>query len=159
MSNLLSLLCLSLHTHTHIHSFLSLCRWYHGILSKGEAETVLRAREEGSYLVRVGGDGEYSLAIKSAKGFIHMRLRSRGSGQEEAATGLRLGEAERQFNTVVEMVKHYSLNRSERMSIYNMYRVDCIIPQICTASAEVNLKHVLKQMQYRFAVIYGTLSI
>ena len=103
---------------------------------------MLRAREEGSYLVRVGGDGEYSLAIKSAKGFIHMRLRSRGSGQEEAATGLRLGEAERQFNTVVEMVKHYSLNRSERISIY-MYRVDRILPQICTASAEVNMKHAL----------------
>ena len=119
---------------------------------------MLRAHEEGSYLVRVGGDGEYSLAIKSAKGFIHMRLRSRGSGQEEAATGLRLGEAERQFNTVVEMVKHYSLNRSERMSIY-MYRVDRILPQICTASAEVNMKHVLRQMQYKFAVIYGTHSI
>ena len=38
------------------------------------------------------------------------------------------------------------------------YRMDRILPQICTAAAEVNMKHVLKQMQYRFAVIYGTLS-
>ena len=29
------------------------------------------------------------------------------------------------------------------------------LPQICTASAKANMKHTLKQMQYRFAVIYG----
>ena len=81
-------------------------RWYHGILSKTEVENILRTRAEGSYLVRAkGGEGEYSLAIKSAKGFIHMRL-SRGCGG-----GFRLGEEEREFNSVVEMVKHYSLNR------------------------------------------------
>ena len=39
------------------------------------------------------------------------------------------------------------------------YRVDRILPQICTASAQVNMKHMLKRMQYRFAVIYETLSI
>ena len=33
-----------------------------------------------------------------------------------------------------------------------------ILPQICTASAEVNMKHALKEMQCRIAVIYGTLS-
>ena len=33
------------------------------------------------------------------------------------------------------------------------------LPQICTASAQANMKHALKQMQYRFAVIYETPSI
>ena len=32
------------------------------------------------------------------------------------------------------------------------------LPQICTASAQANIKHVPKLMQYRFAVIYETLS-
>ena len=39
-----------------------------------------------------------------------------------------------------------------------IYRVDRILPQICTASAKGNMKHALKQMQYRFSVIYETLS-
>ena len=33
------------------------------------------------------------------------------------------------------------------------------LPQICTVSAQVYRKSVLKQMQYRFAVTFGTLSI
>ena len=37
------------------------------MLSKVEVEGVLRSREEGSYLVRAGAPGEYSLAIKSAR--------------------------------------------------------------------------------------------
>ena len=33
------------------------------------------------------------------------------------------------------------------------------LPQICTASAKANMSHALKQLLYRVAVIYGTLSI
>ena len=40
----------------------------------------------------------------------------------------------------------------------NNYRVDRILPQIFTTSASANMKHTLKEMQYRFAVIYETLS-
>ena len=39
------------------------------------------------------------------------------------------------------------------------YRVDRILPQICNEPDEENMKHVLKQMQYRFAVTYETLSM
>jgi hypothetical protein len=84
-----------------------LIRWYHGILSKGEAEGVLRSRGEGSYLVRTGRAGLFSLAIKSARGFIHLRVSREGEGRG----GFRLGEAERAFPSVVDMVRHYSLNR------------------------------------------------
>ena len=36
--------------------------------------------------------------------------------------------------------------------------VDHILPHIYTASAFVNMKHVLEKMQYRFGVMYGMLS-
>ena len=45
---------------------------------------------------------------------------------------------------------------NQKYRIY--YRVDRILPQICTASAQVNMKHALTQMQYRFAIVYLTLS-
>ena len=41
---------------------------------------------------------------------------------------------------------------------YEVYWLDRILPQICTASAYLNMKHVLQHMQYGFAVIYETLS-
>ena len=66
---------------------------------------MLRSREECSYLVRSAGDGDYSLAIKSAKGFIHLRVRKRNTDTYT------LGDEERQFPSVVHIVKHYSLNR------------------------------------------------
>ena len=44
-------------------------------------------------------------------------------------------------------------------AVFKPYRVDRILPQICTAYAEANRKHSLKQMQYRFAGIFETLSI
>ena len=36
--------------------------------------------------------------------------------------------------------------------------MDHILPHIYTASAYVNMKHVLEKMQYRFGVMYGMLS-
>ena len=47
----------------------SLLRWYHGVMSRVEAEHVLKDHHEGSYLLRVSRDQgrgpDYSLAIKS----------------------------------------------------------------------------------------------
>ena len=47
----------------------ALLRWYHGVMSRVEAENVLKDHHEGSYLLRVSRDQgrgpEYSLAIKS----------------------------------------------------------------------------------------------
>jgi hypothetical protein len=87
------------------------CRWYHGILSKTEAESVLRTRAEGTYLVRTGrGSQLFSLAIKSARGFIHLRVSKEEAGQG-VSCGYRLGDTERTFPSLVDMVKHYSLNR------------------------------------------------
>jgi len=38
------------------------------------------------------------------------------------------------------------------------YWVSQNLPKICPASAQANMKHVLKQMQYRFTLIYEALS-
>lgn len=83
--------------------------WYHGILSRVEAEGVLRTHSEGSYLVRATADTgrtEYSLAIKSSRGFMHLRIQREASG-----SSFRVAEFDRKFPSVVAMVHHYSINR------------------------------------------------
>ena len=40
-----------------------------------------------------------------------------------------------------------------------LYLAPLNLPQICIASAHVNINHALTQMQYRFAVIHETPSI
>ena len=59
----------------YIRPYFVFCRWYHGVMSRGEAEQVLKTHSEGSYLLRASLDTrtasevglnrtEYSLAIK-----------------------------------------------------------------------------------------------
>merc|ERR1719150_3062342 len=110
--------------------------WYHGMLSRVQAETVLRPHSEGSYLVRqvlsttsnqnsAAGSGsgssdqknlsrsredlgrvDYSLALKSSRGFMHLRIQ-----REACGTSYRLAEFDKKFSSVVAMVHHYSINR------------------------------------------------
>ena len=51
-----------------LHLKCSLLSWYHGVMSRVEAEDVLKDHQEGSYLLRVtrdqGRGPDYSLAIK-----------------------------------------------------------------------------------------------
>jgi len=46
--------------------FMVLCRWYHGSISRLDAETLLRVHREGSYLVRMSESNrcDYSLSLK-----------------------------------------------------------------------------------------------
>ena len=40
-------------------------RWFHGVLSRDEADEVLRGQQDGAYLIRVSGDRRgYSLSAK-----------------------------------------------------------------------------------------------
>ena len=61
-----------------------------------------------------------------------------------------------QFKDIVE-----SIHKAATLFIIilHLYWVSQNLPQICTESALVYRKSLLKQMQYRFAVNFGTLSI
>ncbi|XP_025204325.1 uncharacterized protein LOC112601107 [Melanaphis sacchari] len=77
--------------------------WYHGLMNRLEAEKALHGQEEGTYLVR-GNKGSYALSIKSAKGFIHMRITQSGERNY-------LGQSDRPFETIPDLIKHYTLNK------------------------------------------------
>ncbi|XP_063592986.1 SH2 domain-containing adapter protein F-like [Penaeus indicus] len=82
--------------------------WYHGALNRTEAEETLRSCSEGSYLVRSldVSRHEYSLALKSARGFMHLRI------QFDCKTGgYMLGRGTKQFPTVPHMIHHHSIFR------------------------------------------------
>ncbi|XP_050733568.1 uncharacterized protein LOC127007073 isoform X2 [Eriocheir sinensis] len=82
--------------------------WYHGALSRTEAEATLRHCAEGSYLVRSLhlARHQYSLALKSARGFMHLKI------QFDHKTGQHmLGRGTAQFPSVPLMVQHYSIFR------------------------------------------------
>ncbi|CAH4022593.1 unnamed protein product [Pieris brassicae] len=76
--------------------------WYHGTLSRVEAESLLRDAEEGAFLVRNSESAkhDYSLSLKSTRGFMHMRI-CRGSD------GYTLGGASTAFPTVPALMRHY----------------------------------------------------
>lgn len=82
--------------------------WYHGAITRVEAENLLRTLKEGSYLVRNSESTrqDYSLSLKSAKGFMHMRI------QKDSTTGQYiLGQFSKPFSSIPDMIRHYSINR------------------------------------------------
>ncbi|EEB16289.1 conserved hypothetical protein [Pediculus humanus corporis] len=82
--------------------------WYHGSITRVEAEDLLRSLKEGSYLVRNSESAkqDYSLSLKSAKGFMHMRIQiDNNSGQ------FILGQFSKPFNSIPDMIRHYSVNK------------------------------------------------
>ncbi|XP_050440509.1 SH2 domain-containing adapter protein F [Adelges cooleyi] len=77
--------------------------WYHGPLKRIESEKILQNQGEGSYLIRET-KGSYALSIKSAKGIIHMKITSTNGKNY-------LGQSDRSFNTIPELIRHYTLNK------------------------------------------------
>ena len=100
--------------------------WYHGSISRSEAECLLYPTREGSYLVRTcvtsnpcrHGGPCYSIAIKSAKGFMHLKI------VRDSDASYVLGVFSKAFKSIPEMIHYYSLNRlpikgAEHMSLRN----------------------------------------
>lgn len=91
--------------------------WYHGSISRIDAENSLRVLKEGSYLVRNSESSkkDYSLSLKSARGFMHMKIvNNEGS--------YILGQFSKPFPSIPEMIHHYSNNKlpirgAEHMSL------------------------------------------
>ncbi|CAN8005661.1 unnamed protein product, partial [Ixodes hexagonus] len=92
--------------------------WYHGSISRLDAENLLRVLKEGSYLVRNSESSkhDYSLSLKSARGFMHMKIVHNDDGK------FILGQFSKPFESIPEMIHHYSVNKlpikgAEHMSL------------------------------------------
>ncbi|XP_005805598.1 SH2 domain-containing adapter protein F isoform X2 [Xiphophorus maculatus] len=92
--------------------------WYHGAISRTDAESLLRMCKEASYLVRNSetSKNDYSLSLKSSQGFMHMKL-SRTKENKYI-----LGQNSGPFDSVPEIIHFYSSRKlpikgAEHMSL------------------------------------------
>ncbi|XP_062380058.1 SH2 domain-containing adapter protein F-like isoform X3 [Sardina pilchardus] len=92
--------------------------WYHGAISRTDAESLLRLCKEASYLVRNSetSKNDFSLSLKSSQGFMHMKL-SRTKESKYV-----LGQNSGPFDTVPEIIHFYSSRKlpikgAEHMSL------------------------------------------
>ncbi|XP_023286550.1 SH2 domain-containing adapter protein D-like [Seriola lalandi dorsalis] len=96
----------------------NLMGWYHGALSRLEAETLLTLCKESSYLVRNSQTCrcDYSLSLRSCKGFMHMKFTQSADGRYV------LGENSPPFSTIPEVIHYYTTHKlpirgAEHMSL------------------------------------------
>ncbi|XP_057318079.1 uncharacterized protein LOC130663027 [Microplitis mediator] len=101
--------------------------WYHGSITRIEAEAVLRLLREGSYLVRNSESTkqDYSLSLKSARGFMHMRIQ-----KNDELNGYILGQFSKPFDSIPEMVRHFSVNRLPIRGAEHMCLLHPVIAQL-----------------------------
>ncbi|KAG9352067.1 hypothetical protein JZ751_020480, partial [Albula glossodonta] len=92
--------------------------WYHGAISRIDAESLLRLCKEASYLVRNSetSKNDFSLSLKSSQGFMHMKL-SRTKDSKYI-----LGQNSCPFDSVPEIIHFYSSRKlpikgAEHMSL------------------------------------------
>ncbi|XP_035252499.1 SH2 domain-containing adapter protein F-like isoform X4 [Anguilla anguilla] len=92
--------------------------WYHGAISRIDAESLLRLCKEASYLVRNSetSKNDFSLSLKSSQGFMHMKL-SRTKDNKYV-----LGQNGCPFDSVPEIIHFYSSRKlpikgAEHMSL------------------------------------------
>uniref|UniRef100_A0A3B5AGG7 SH2 domain-containing adapter protein F-like n=1 Tax=Stegastes partitus TaxID=144197 RepID=A0A3B5AGG7_9TELE len=92
--------------------------WYHGALSRSEAESLLTLCKESSYLVRNSQTcrNDYSLSLRSCKGFMHMKFTQSADGRYV------LGENSPPFSTIPEVIHYYTTHKlpirgAEHMSL------------------------------------------
>ncbi|ELK37450.1 PREDICTED: SH2 domain-containing adapter protein D [Myotis davidii] len=78
--------------------------WFHGPLSRADAENLLLLCKEGSYLVRLSETSpqDCSLSLRSSQGFLHLKFAWTRENQ------LVLGQHSGPFASVPELVLHYS---------------------------------------------------
>uniref|UniRef100_A0A3Q4B1X4 SH2 domain-containing protein n=1 Tax=Mola mola TaxID=94237 RepID=A0A3Q4B1X4_MOLML len=81
--------------------------WYHGTLSRAEAETLLTLCKESSYLVRNSQTcrNDYSLSLRSCKGFMHMKFTQSADGRYV------LGENSPPFSNIPEVIHYYTTHK------------------------------------------------
>ncbi|XP_060619748.2 SH2 domain-containing adapter protein B [Anolis sagrei] len=80
--------------------------WYHGAISRTDAENLLRLCKECSYLVRNSQTSkhDYSLSLKSNQGFMHMKL-------TKTKEKYILGQNSPPFDSVPEVIHYYTAKK------------------------------------------------
>ncbi|XP_039205238.1 SH2 domain-containing adapter protein D isoform X2 [Crotalus tigris] len=78
--------------------------WFHGPISRAEAETLLMLCREGSYLVRSSkaSRSEYSLSLRSSQSFMHMKFTRTKENRYI------LGQNSAPFESIPEVIHHYA---------------------------------------------------
>ncbi|XP_022615282.1 SH2 domain-containing adapter protein D-like isoform X2 [Seriola dumerili] len=81
--------------------------WYHGSLSRSEAESLLTLCKECSYLVRNSqtNRSDYSLSLRSCQGFMHMKFTQCKDGKYV------LGQNSPPFDTIPEVINFYTTHK------------------------------------------------
>ncbi|KAM6921051.1 src homology 2 domain containing transforming protein D, b isoform 2-T2 [Xenentodon cancila] len=81
--------------------------WYHGSLSRSEAESLLTLCKECSYLVRSSqtNRADYSLSLRSCQGFMHMKFTRCKDGKYV------LGQNSPPFDTIPEVIHFYTTHK------------------------------------------------
>ncbi|XP_060762216.1 src homology 2 domain containing transforming protein D, a isoform X1 [Neoarius graeffei] len=81
--------------------------WYHGALTRSEAESLLTLCKECSYLVRNSqtSRNDYSLSLRSCHGFMHMKFSQSRDGKYI------LGENSPPFDTIPEVIHYYTTHK------------------------------------------------
>ncbi|XP_030583478.1 src homology 2 domain containing transforming protein D, b [Archocentrus centrarchus] len=81
--------------------------WYHGSLSRSEAESLLTLCKECSYLVRNSQTNrlDYSLSLRSCQGFMHMKFTQCKDGKYV------LGQNSPPFDTIPELIHFYTTHK------------------------------------------------
>ncbi|NWJ07516.1 SHE protein, partial [Crypturellus undulatus] len=98
--------------------------WYHGAITRAEAESRLQQCREAGYLVRTSesGSGKYSIALKTSQGCVHIIVAQTKDNK------FTLSQASGVFGSVPEVVHHYSTAKlpfkgAEHMAL--LYPVHC----------------------------------
>nr|XP_020462679.1 SH2 domain-containing adapter protein D-like isoform X2 [Monopterus albus] len=81
--------------------------WYHGSLSRSEAESLLTLCKECSYLVRnsQSNRSDYSLSLRSCQGFMHIKFTQCKDGKYV------LGQNSPLFDTIPEVIHFYTTHK------------------------------------------------
>ncbi|XP_035504110.2 src homology 2 domain containing transforming protein D, b isoform X2 [Scophthalmus maximus] len=81
--------------------------WYHGSLSRSEAESLLTLCKECSYLVRNSQTNrcDFSLSLRSCQGFMHMKFTQCKDGKYV------LGQNSPPFDTIPEVIHFYTTHK------------------------------------------------
>ncbi|XP_041086481.1 SH2 domain-containing adapter protein F-like isoform X2 [Polyodon spathula] len=81
--------------------------WYHGALSRSEAESLLTLCKESSYLVRNSetSRNDFSLSLRSSQGFMHMKF-TRSKDNKYI-----LGQNSPPFDSIPEVIHYYTTHK------------------------------------------------